>query len=142
MISYRVAVRNDAEVVAQLLTELGHANSLQEISERWVSWSAVQENKVWLASTPAGEVVGLAIVGISPSLYRPYPVARLWALVVRENYRSRGYGRAFLSFIEAGAREKGCGLLELTSNVVRVEAHRFYESYGYSRSSFRFSKGL
>ncbi|RYZ70521.1 MAG: GNAT family N-acetyltransferase [Proteobacteria bacterium] len=142
MLSYRVAVKNDAGVVAQLLTELEHVNSLEQISERWERWSAVPENDVWLAYLPGGEIVGLAIVGISPSLYRPYPIGRLWALLVRERFRNRGFGRLFLSFIEEGFREKGCGLIELTSNVVRVDAHRFYESFGYSKSSFRFSKVL
>lgn len=32
------------------------------------------------------------------------------------------------------ARERGCGLMQLTSNKRRTAAHRFYERLGYARS--------
>jgi hypothetical protein len=39
-------------------------------------------------------------------------------------------------------RAEGAGLVELTSNMRRVDAHRFYERLGYQRTSFRFAKEL
>ena len=32
------------------------------------------------------------------------------------------------------AKERGCNLIQLTSNKQRPDAHRFYERYGFARS--------
>lgn len=64
-------------------------------------------------------------------------------LVTDEVGRSKGYGKALLSYIHELARELGCGKVALTSGLQRVDAHRFYEEkMGYERKSFAFVKGL
>ena len=40
------------------------------------------------------------------------------------------------------AREAGAAVLELTSNLRRVDAHRFYEREGFARSHAGFKKRL
>jgi GNAT superfamily N-acetyltransferase len=43
---------------------------------------------------------------------------------------------------EALAREQGCYRIQLTSRVVREDAHRFYEAHGYVPSHRGFKKLL
>lgn len=47
-------------------------------------------------------------------------------LVTTSSMRSRGAGRALLDELTRRAREAGCLLLDLDSNVERYDAHRFY----------------
>jgi len=60
--------------------------------------------------------------------------------VVDVPVRGRGVGRALVSAAEEVLAGEGCGLLEITSNVRRADAHAFYERLGYERTSFRFAK--
>ena len=64
------------------------------------------------------------------------------ALVVAEAARGQGIGRALMAAAETWAVERGCVLLEVTSNRRRVDAHAFYERLGYEATSFRFAKAL
>ena len=53
-------------------------------------------------------------------------------LVVDEKCRGRGIGRALMGRAESWAREHGCAMVSLRSNVIRSEAHAFYQGLGYS----------
>jgi GNAT superfamily N-acetyltransferase len=53
---------------------------------------------------------------------------------VRTDLRSKGIGAAMMRFALGEARRLGVGLVELTSNKKRGDAHRFYERLGFERS--------
>lgn len=61
---------------------------------------------------------------------------------VRADRRSQGIGAAILREVERRAREEGCYRIQLTSRNVRADAHRFYETNGYSQSHQGFKKTL
>lgn len=48
--------------------------------------------------------------------------------------RNRGYGSQLLRYAIAEARRRNCGVVQLTSNKRRVDAHRFYKRLGFVRS--------
>ncbi len=64
------------------------------------------------------------------------------AVFVRSEYRGRGAGAALIAEAERRAREAGCYRLQLTSNKVRLDAHRFYLAHGFSASHEGFKKDL
>jgi GNAT superfamily N-acetyltransferase len=45
--------------------------------------------------------------------------------------RGSGIGRAMLEWAVAQCRKRGCGLVQLTSDKRRSEAHQFYETLGF-----------
>jgi GNAT superfamily N-acetyltransferase len=51
--------------------------------------------------------------------------------VVDEQARGAGVGRALMARAEQWARDHGCVAVTLRTNVVRTEAHAFYEKLGY-----------
>jgi GNAT superfamily N-acetyltransferase len=61
-------------------------------------------------------------------------------MVVTEARRGQGIGKALVRAVEAKCAALDCVLVEVTSNVRREQAHRFYEGLGYERTSVRFAK--
>ena len=48
--------------------------------------------------------------------------------------RNRGYGSAMMRWAVERCRERGCGMVQLTSNKKRTDAHRFYRALGFEQS--------
>jgi len=59
-------------------------------------------------------------------------------LVTLEAERSKGYGRAFLNWLEEYARQVECAQLHLDSGMQRTDAHRFYQTNGVNISGYHF----
>lgn len=60
------------------------------------------------------------------------PFMVLENMVVSKQCRRQGIGKKLIGYIEECAREKNCKFVMFTSLAKRKEAHRFYESLGYS----------
>ncbi|MFJ3727466.1 GNAT family N-acetyltransferase [Streptomyces sp. NPDC090045] len=56
------------------------------------------------------------------------------AVRVRADRRGAGLGAELMRLAVERARERGCGLVQLTSSKRRTAAHRFYERLGFARS--------
>lgn len=80
-------------------------------------------------------VVGTAQLGFVRSLSRGGALrAQVEAVRVSAALRGRGVGRAFFEFIIDAARREGAVLVQLTSDLQREGAIRFYESLGFVHS--------
>ena len=53
---------------------------------------------------------------------------------IAESRRNAGIGSQMMRWAVERCREKGCGMVQLTSNKKRIDAHRFYERLGFQRS--------
>ena len=73
-----------------------------------------------------------------------YPTPDAWIpdLVVAEEARRRGAGRALLEEAERLARERECWALTLESGYQRTEAHQLYLAYGMEDLGKYFRKSL
>ncbi len=58
--------------------------------------------------------------------------ALLEAVRVRSDRRGEGIGQALITWAIDQARSRGCGLVQLTTDKSRTDAHRFYERLGSS----------
>jgi GNAT superfamily N-acetyltransferase len=86
-----------------------------------------------------GEVVGTIELLIVPNLsHNGTPFAFLENLIVTEKHRKRGLGRMLLEHAVALARESGCHMVELCSDVRRKEAHKLYNSVGFEAQAHCF----
>ncbi|WP_031065990.1 GNAT family N-acetyltransferase [Streptomyces sp. NRRL WC-3742] len=68
--------------------------------------------------------------------------ALIEAVRIRADRRGGGLGRTLMELAAARARDRGCALVQLTSNKQREDAHRFYASLGYARSHEGFKLAL
>ncbi|MED5811337.1 GNAT family N-acetyltransferase [Mycolicibacterium sp. 050232] len=79
-----------------------------------------------------GAVVGTFQLSFLPGLARRGATrAQIEAVRVRADHRGAGLGGAMLRWAIEDAQRRGCGLVQLTSDESRVEAHRFYERLGF-----------
>ena len=61
---------------------------------------------------------------------------------VAPELRGKGVGEAMMRWAIARCRERGCGLVQLTSDVRRPAAHRFYERLGFAATHAGFKLRL
>jgi ribosomal protein S18 acetylase RimI-like enzyme len=127
----------DAPALSILLQELGFPSSPQEIGERL---SVL--NDVAFVAVEHGKVIGLITTNIMPVLHRSTSVGRISALIVSEQERGKGIGRALVTKAEQMLKVRGCNLIEVTSNFRLEAAHSFYKSMGYEATSIRFKREL
>ena len=52
--------------------------------------------------------------------------------------RGKGYGKFLLDYVKEKSKEKDCKALILDSGLPRVEAHGFYEHYGFAKNCYGF----
>ncbi|MGL4199678.1 MAG: GNAT family N-acetyltransferase, partial [Allorhizobium sp.] len=64
------------------------------------------------------------------------------AVQTRADMRGRGIGAVMINFAIDKARAAGMRRVQLTSNAVRTDAHRFYERLGFTPSHIGFKLKL
>lgn len=79
-----------------------------------------------------GEVVATMQLTVIPGLSRRgIRRALIEAVRVRGDQRGAGVGRELIAHAIEHARSAGCGLIQLTTDKSRQDAHRFYASLGF-----------
>ena len=82
-----------------------------------------------------GEVLGTMQLTLTPGLSRKGMTRmQIEGVRVSSSQRGGGVGREMIAWAIEYAREHGCGLVELTTDKSRVDAHRFYERFGFEQS--------
>jgi GNAT superfamily N-acetyltransferase len=89
-----------------------------------------------LVVVQAGDhVVATMQVSFLPGLARRGALrAQIEAVRVHEDFRRGGLGLAMLTWAIGEARQRGCALVQLTTDKSRTGAHRFYERLGFVAS--------
>ena len=82
-----------------------------------------------------GAVVGTLQISFLPGLPN-FGMKRglLENVHIRSDLRGGGYGSQLVTWAVDRCREAGCGIVQLTSNKVRKDAHRFYVKLGFAQS--------
>lgn len=99
--------------------------------DAWVEIEATPGSEVLVAEA-GGSVVGVCQLVIFRHLQeRGGRCAEMESMHVDEAHRSEGIGGRLVAAAIERARESGCYRIQLTSNRVRPDAHRFYARYGF-----------
>lgn len=139
----RLAAQADADGMGHLSTQLGYLSSREEVERRLSHITRDEDHAVYVAVRPGGEVLGWVHVCAS-YLAEGDPEAEIGGLVVDEAHRGSGVGKRMMQRAEQWAREKGLRSVYLRSNIIRKDAHEFYEKLGYSiiKTQYAFRKLL
>ena len=90
-----------------------------------------QTGFVWLASTPAGDVVGACVVCYAISTSRGARVAKLDDVTIRADSQARGVGTALLGQLCDHLRTQGVERIDTACHRDNAGAWRFYERLGF-----------
>ncbi|SEP06905.1 GNAT family N-acetyltransferase [Actinacidiphila rubida] len=90
-----------------------------------------------------GMVVGTAQLTYLPGLsHRGATRAQIEAVRIGSAARGTGLGSTLITWCVEQARERGCAMVQLTSDAGRTDAHRFYERLGFRASHVGFKLTL
>ncbi|KMO98083.1 GNAT family N-acetyltransferase [Streptomyces roseus] len=90
-----------------------------------------------------GRVVGTLQLTIVPGLSRKGATRSIIEGVrVHADERGGGLGTRFIQWAIEQSRRENCQLVQLTSDVSRTDAHRFYERLGFTASHLGFKLSL
>ncbi|RZT77076.1 putative N-acetyltransferase YhbS [Micromonospora violae] len=137
---YREAVRADLPAVLALLADdvLGKARDFTEVDDAYerafAAIDADPRNQLIVAEQD-GDLVGCLQITYIPGLGRHGAERSLIESVrIRSDRRGQGLGRDLMTWAIDQARERGCALVQLTTDKTREDAHRFYLGLGFVAS--------
>lgn len=139
----RPALFEDAESIAMLCTQLGYSAARSQVEQRLNILNSNEHHVIYVATLPTNEVVAWIHAHRCDLIIMP-PQAIVLGVVVDKNYRNSGIGKRLITCIENWAIDKGCDAVLIRSNIIRKEAHIFYQKIGYAstKQSLVFSKSL
>ena len=92
-------------------------------------------NNELIVAESDGKVICTLQLTFTPSLsYKGSKRCAVESVRVDSSLRGKGIGREMMVWAIAHAKEKGCISMQLTSHSDRIDAHRFYEQLGFSKS--------
>ncbi|NKI72234.1 GNAT family N-acetyltransferase [Collimonas pratensis] len=139
---FRHATEKDLAAIVRLLADdalgAGRERYEQPLPQAYVgAFSAIQKqhgNFILLAVERA-EVIGCLQLTLIPGLARlGMTRAQIEGVRVAAAHRGKGIGEALFEQAIGYAREQGCGLVQLTTDKSRDDAHRFYQRLGFVES--------
>ena len=89
-----------------------------------------------------GEAAAVCNIRFEYQLHHAARIAEIMELAVAPGRRNCGLGADLLREAHAAAIANGCVQIELACNMLRHDAHRFYEREGFKRYHYKFSKPL
>ncbi|EGD9980841.1 aminoalkylphosphonate N-acetyltransferase [Escherichia coli] len=138
----RPATQYDTDAVYALICELKQAEFDHQAFRVGFNANLRDPNMRYHLALLDGEVVGMIGLHLQFHLHHVNWIGEIQELVVMPQARGLNVGSKLLAWAEEEARQAGAEMTELSTNVKRHDAHRFYLREGYEQSHFRFTKAL
>ena len=146
----RLASREDVPAIVQLLADDVLGAKREQATDPlpttyWDAFDAVvaQGGNELLVAELDGEVVGCLQLTIIPGLSRMGMTrGQLEGVRVSSTHRGRRIGETLVEAAAQRARERGCRVVQLTTDRSRVDAHRFYERLGFESTHIGMKRTL
>ena len=141
-ISFRIATKHDLERIVEMLADdvLG---SKRERNERPLPDSYIEAFQA-ITADPNNELLVACredeVIGVQQITFTPYIThqggwrATIEGVRTSSSERGKGLGTELIRFGIQRAKERGCHVVQLTTDKKREDALRFYESLGFKAS--------
>jgi len=141
-LTFRLATKDDITAIVKMLADDALGTTRENISEP-ISTKYINAFNI-INTDPNQELtiveMGNEIVATFQLTFIQYLShegglrAQVEAVRTRSAYRGRGIGRKVFEYAINRAKQKGCLLIQLTSDKERPDAIRFYQSLGFTAS--------
>lgn len=128
-VQIRAASPDDAERLASLTRQLGYESDGAAARERLERLLKSDRDSILVAEIDGTVAAWMHLVLASSLESDDY--AEIRGLVVGEGFRSGGIGARLIAAADEWARERAVARIRVRSNVIREDAHRFYERHGF-----------
>jgi GNAT superfamily N-acetyltransferase len=137
---FREAVHADLPAIVALLADdvLGKARDVAVLDDAYEQAFAdidADPRNLLVVAEDNAEVLACLQITYIPGLGRHGAErALVEAVRVRSDRRGQGIGAQLMKWVIEQARQRGCGLVQLTTDKSRLDAHRFYARLGFVAS--------
>lgn len=149
-IAFRRAERTDVAAIVAMLADdmLGSAreDAREPLAEGYLrAFEAidVDPNQLLAVMTEAGRVIGTLQLTFIAGLSRQGALrGQVEAVRVIRDRQGAGLGQKMIEWAVGQCRDRGCAIVQLTTDRSRHDAHRFYERLGFRQSHFGYKIDL
>ncbi|MDF1733239.1 MAG: GNAT family N-acetyltransferase [Minwuia sp.] len=142
--SFRPATAADVAAIVGLLADdqLGAAreDASLPLAERYIqAFDAIDRdpNQMQVVADLEGQVVGCLQLGFIPGLsFIGTWRGQIESVRIHSSMRGSGLGQQMITWAVGVCRERGCGIVQLSTHQSREDAVRFYEKLGFTNSHF------
>ena len=139
---FRKSVLDDCEKIYFLACNLENRelpfDKFQKIYREQVS----NENNYCIVAEHNDEILAFLNMRFEEQLHHCERIAEVMEFSVNPSYRSQGIGKQMFEEAVRIAKEYGCPQIELATNQLRTDAHRFYQREGMHNFHYKFSRRL
>ncbi len=125
----RDIAEQDAEAINALSTQLGYTMSIEQTLANIRSVLGTKGHNAFVAILE-NKIMGW--IGVAEALQiESAPFCEIRGLIVDEKLRGRGIGKLLIEKVKQWSKETGNKTLRLRCNMIRKEAHLFYQHLGF-----------
>lgn len=147
-LTFRAATDADLEAIVAMLVD-DHLGAQRESLDNLTPYRealaviSADDRLMQVVVEQSRVIVGTMQLSITPGLSRKgMSRMQIEGVRVSSSARSGGIDKQMIEWAIEYARNCGCGLVELTTDKSRVDAHRFYDRLGFEQSHFGYKLKL
>lgn len=131
-VEFKIAKSDDVKNIIDLCNECFFENTSIEYAKKVFEETKHDPNNIYLIGILDGKVIAHTKITIIRTIYENMNTyAILNHVCVKPEYRRHNIATHMLEEIQKICKEKGCKVMELWSNNVRVPAHACYKKFGF-----------
>ena len=141
-INVRLATKDDLPLLNHLYAEMDDKPELplDKLSEIFEAIAHVPDYHIYLVQHQDQIVGTFSLLFVPTAMHRGFhKFAIVDAVTVLPQYRGQGLGKVMMQVALQLSQDADCYKLTLSSNLIRTDAHAFYESLGFKQHGWSFS---
>jgi GNAT superfamily N-acetyltransferase len=141
VIEIRPAKHEDIDKILALMVDLEIDDQVLDLATAETIFKRMQSypNYTIYVAVAEGEIIGAFSLLIMDNLaHMGAPSGIVEDVVVHSSWRGQGIGKQMMQFAIQQCQKAGCYKMALSSNLIREQAHRFYDQLGFQRHGYSF----
>ncbi|MCC6817272.1 MAG: GNAT family N-acetyltransferase [Bacteroidia bacterium] len=141
-ICIRKASEHDVMSVYSLICQLENTQFDEELFKQFYLMNMRDHKNIYLVASVNGKVCGFISCHSQLLLHHLNIVYEIQEMYVCEEQRGKGLGVGLIKHLEKELKLRKCQFLEVSSNVVRGNAHDFYLKRGFDQTHLKFTRSF